>query len=153
LASCDAADFTGLPQAAARSNSMSAFDFRINSQVRSLLARHWLDLNKVQIGTFHGTVRLTGKLTRLGGELASRHEPRLIEILDIELRGLNGVERVYFDVVNWKKNNSGEWVCTDAGEDLRLATTPLNDIKTFETMSRGAAKARMSNEPKLGPAR
>ena len=61
---------------------MAASDFQINSRVRSLLARHWIDLKRVQVGSFRGTVRLAGELCRLGGESAGRHEPQLVETLD-----------------------------------------------------------------------
>ena len=37
-------------------------DFRVNSMVRSILSRHWIDLRALKFGSFRGTVRLVGEL-------------------------------------------------------------------------------------------
>lgn len=112
-------------------------DFQINSGVRSLLAKHWIDLKRVQVGAFRGTVRLTGELARLGGESASDHEPRLVDNLDLEIRALRGVERVYFDITNWHQIGAGEWVCTDRGTRTAGATTTTTgDYKVLEVQTK-----------------
>lgn len=115
---------------------MPTSDFQINSGVRSILAKHWIDLKKVQVGAFHGTVRLTGELSRLGGECGSGHEERLIDTLELEIRALRGVARVYFDVTNWKRGSSGEWICTDPGARGKgSASTGAGETMVMEVRS------------------
>lgn len=56
---------------------------------------------------------MTGEVCRLGGELHGRHEPKLVDHVEGEIRALRGVERVYLDLTNWRRTPTGEWVCTD----------------------------------------
>ena len=115
---------------------MAASDFQINSRVRSLLARHWIDLKRVQVGSFRGTVRLAGELCRLGGESAGRHEPQLVETLDQEIRAIPDVERVHFEITNWKRTGTGQWVCTDARASGK-ATTSTGSGETMSLIMEG----------------
>ena len=117
-------------------------DFRINSQVRSLLARHWIDLKKIQIGSFRGTVRITGELSRLGGEGCPPYEPHLIETLEMEIRALADVERVYIEATNWIRAGSGHWTCKDAvAHTGASATTSSGESQSLvvETKANAAA--------------
>ena len=92
---------------------MPASDFRINSMVRSVLARHWIDLQKIVIGSFRGTVRLTGELCHIGNDGVRVPEPRQLDNVEAEIRAIPEVERVYFDLSNWHRTSRGDWVSTN----------------------------------------
>ena len=84
---------------------MATSDFKINCKVRSVFARHWLDLQRVRFASFRGTVRVQGELVVLGGE--GRLEPTKIEVLETEIRRIGGVKRIVFDLANWRRAASG----------------------------------------------
>ena len=92
---------------------MAASDFRTNSAVRSVLARHWIDLQRIKFGCFRGTVRFGGTLAFLGARTASRIDSSKLETLEREVKRVQGVSRVYFDFKNWKKGPNGEWTCLE----------------------------------------
>jgi hypothetical protein len=92
---------------------MAASDFRINSSVRSLLARRWVDLKKAQVSSFRGTVRVSGEISKLGCEGVAPPDPHFMDHLELEIQALPEVERVYFEISNWRRNESGHWLCLD----------------------------------------
>ena len=90
---------------------MGASDFRINSKVRSVLARHWIDLSRVGLSSISGTVRLTGILCRLSSE--SDVDPftgQHLAQLETELLSIKEVKRVYFNLDNWRKDGNRQWM-------------------------------------------
>lgn len=86
-------------------------DFRANSRIRSVLARHWVDLQKLRFGAFRGTVRLSGELCHLGSGRFGSSEAVKLESLEQDMRRIPGVRHVYFDLVNWQRDSSGKWKC------------------------------------------
>lgn len=90
---------------------MGASDFKINSRVRSVLARHWIDLSRVGFSSISGTVRLTGILCRLSSEsdIDPFTEQHLAQ-LETELLSIRDVKRIYFNLDNWRKNENRQWV-------------------------------------------
>ena len=70
----------------------------IKTRVRSILTRHWLDVNKITIIVGTGTVRLAGTLQKLPGAQWGQSTQHLLEVLDGEIRGLKGVTRVHVDL-------------------------------------------------------
>jgi hypothetical protein len=117
---------------------MGSSDFRTTSLVRSTLARHWIDLKKVTVGCFRGTVRLTGELTHLAGESEGHHHNLQPSLLETEVRAVQGVERVYFDISNWDRNDSGEWSARgNAG--ARATTVAPHSAPTIEVVGPGNA--------------
>jgi hypothetical protein len=89
---------------------MSQSDQEINRGVRSVLSRNWLDLSKTNFASRRGIVRLMGELRRLGAESSKPLEPHNLDALDSEIKRLRGVDRVHFDLRNWRRNSEGEWV-------------------------------------------
>ena len=84
-------------------------DLKINSQVRSLLASHWVDLQYLNIGSYHGTVRLNGELRYLGARDGLSTDAAKLELIEGEVRRVKGVKRVHLDLLNWRKNHKGLW--------------------------------------------
>ena len=123
---------------------MAASDFRINATVRSCLARRWVDLKKAQVSSFRGTVRVTGEITKLGCEGVAPADPHFMDQLELEIRSLPEVERVYFEITNWRRNETGHWVCLDGPADPaqrrgERRTTEGDTILIFETTGKDKA--------------
>jgi hypothetical protein len=89
---------------------MASSDPEINRNVRQVLTRNWYDLTKTNFASRRGIVRMMGELKKLGREGETRLEPTHLEALDGELRRVRGVQRIHFDLANWRRNEEGEWV-------------------------------------------
>ena len=94
---------------------MGASDFKINSKVRAVLARYWVDLARVGFSSVGGTVRLTGVLCRLSSEsdLAPFTKQKMAQ-LEAELLSIREVKRIYFDLDNWCKDENQQWAPVEA---------------------------------------
>ena len=88
---------------------MQVSDIKINSWVRGVLAKHWIDFQGLQFGSYQGTVRLSGELRYLGMRESFSTEALKLGLIENEIRGLSGVKRVHVDLANWRKNSRGEW--------------------------------------------
>jgi hypothetical protein len=88
---------------------MSVNDPEINQGVRQVLTRNWIDLSKTNFASRRGIVRMMGELKKIGREQESQLEPAHLDQLDGELKRLKGVQRVHFDLANWKRNEEGQW--------------------------------------------
>ena len=102
---------------------MVVSDFRINSKVRAVLAKHWIDLQSIRFGSFRGVVRLMGELRRLGGGSSSARDEFQLDVLEGEIKRIRGVKRVYFDLVNWERSATGQWREKGGSHAQRIATT------------------------------
>ena len=96
-------------------------DHEINRRIRAVLSRHWVDLASTNFASRKGIVRVSGDLKRVGPQAGRSLESTSLTILDSEMRRLKGVQRVHFDLANWRRTEDGEWVRIDkqehAGED------------------------------------
>ena len=81
----------------------------ILSNVRKLLTRRWIDVQHLRIRIAKDTVRLAGRLSRLGGDSWSDKEPPRLDVLESELKRLEGIKRVCLEFDNWIRNESGQW--------------------------------------------
>jgi hypothetical protein len=93
--------------------SLAFEDYRINAQVRQLLVRRGIELNRVEHGVTNSVVYLRGTLrSYLTGESDDPSQARLDEMtlvtrLERALRSLPGVRDVVFDLdrlvkVGWR---------------------------------------------------
>lgn len=87
---------------------MAVSDFQINARVRSVLARHWIDTQRVRIGSFRGTVRLSGELRLICERTGRNFDGMQLELVVSEIRAIRGVARVHLDLANWTKNELGK---------------------------------------------
>ena len=83
---------------------MPTSDLQINSKIREILARHWVDAEKLQFRTAAGTVRFHGLLARQGYGVAGGVNTLLLETLISEMRSIAGVQKVYFTGVEIEQN-------------------------------------------------
>ena len=100
---------------------MAVTDIRINSMVRAVIARNWIDLQRLRYGSFRGTVRISGTLCYLGARASQNFDPGKLEVLESEIRRIPGAKRIYFDLRNWRKNTQGQWECLDRGAQAATA--------------------------------
>jgi hypothetical protein len=115
---------------------METSDFQINARVRSVLASHWIDLQRLRFGSFRGTVRLSGEVRLLCDQGVRKLDGSLIELLLADLRSIRGVVRVYLDASNWKTDDAGTLICLDRGGsrsvvglgEFVLETTKVHEI-------------------------
>ncbi len=99
---------------------MEVSDYRLNASVRSILFRHWIDLQRLSFGSFRGTIRVKGELSFLGSN-ASANLGQL-ETIESEIRSIRGVKRVCFELSNWSRSDHGKWTCSDKRS---RATAPI----------------------------
>jgi len=78
-------------------------DLQINSKIRAILARHWIDSEKLHFRTTGGTVRFHGVLARQGSFTVCEVDTTLLEVLINEIRRTPGVQKVYFTGVELER--------------------------------------------------
>jgi len=78
-------------------------DLDINSKIRAILTRHWIDADRLRFRTTAGTVRFHGTLARQGSLMVCDVEATLIEVLINEIRHVPGVQKVYFTGVELER--------------------------------------------------
>ncbi len=88
---------------------MSVSDFQINSRTRSVFARHWIDVQKIRISSFRGTVRVSGDLVQLGDSSVHVIDEKRLQTLECEVRRIPAVRQVFFDFASWRRSPTGEW--------------------------------------------
>jgi len=100
---------------------MASNDHEIHRGVRGVLTRHWVDLSSTSFVSCKGIVRLMGELKRMGSASNATLESTNIVAIDAELRRLRGVQRVHFDLANWRKSADGEWEPVERQVELPFA--------------------------------
>jgi hypothetical protein len=103
-------------------------DIRINSMVRNVLASHWVDLQHLNYGSYKGTVRLHGELRYLGQREFLSNDGSKLEVIEGEIRHVQGVKRIHIDLLNWRKNHKGAW-------ESRVITRPIFEEKNPPPMA------------------
>ena len=88
-------------------------DTQIRASLRSVMAKHRLDLNKTSFSCTRGTVRILGELKHQGAYASTPVHQAELEALEYDVTHTRGVVRVYFDLSNWRRLESGEWQPTE----------------------------------------
>ncbi len=109
-------------------------DYQINARVRSVLARHWVDLHKIKFGSYKGTVRFHGELCHLGGTAFGVSDVSKVEAIESGIRSIAGVKRVHFELSHWRRSGSEGWEWSEKGEEdaARGASSSGGDPRTYE---------------------
>ena len=116
---------------------MSTTDLHINSKIRAVLARHWVDAEKLQFLTAAGTVRFHGVLARQGCAAVCDVETSLMEVLIGEIRRISGVRKVYFTGVTIEQQR-----------DLGIGAPEAPEVDSFK-----GTRQRKPESPEEDPAR
>ncbi len=94
---------------------MSAQDLELNSGVRSVLSRHWIDLTKTSFFARKGHVHLGGEVAVIGEQKQETAET--LKATEAELRRLRDVKTISFEFTNWVRDGAGTWVCLEKGSE------------------------------------
>lgn len=81
-------------------------DLEINSAVRRVLVRHWIDLGRVSIRTQKGKVTVRGTLDKLS-ESDQPLTGTVVEGIFGDIRRIHGVLRVMAELQNWEQCSFG----------------------------------------------
>jgi hypothetical protein len=110
---------------------VSVQDLELNSGVRSVLSRHWIDLTKTSFFARKGHVHLGGEVAVIGaGE--SQGTAETLKATEAEIRRLRDVKTVSFEFTNWVRDGAGVWICLEKEADSPSgaadgnAVTPAN---------------------------
>jgi hypothetical protein len=90
---------------------MAAQDLELSSGVRSVLARHWIDLTKTTYFVRRGHVTLGGEVSLLGGGHGAGNTADMLKAFEVELHRLREVKTVTFEFSNWIRDGAGVWIC------------------------------------------
>ncbi len=93
---------------------MAATDFRINSAVRRILVRHWLDLRQVEYQTVNCVVTIRGKFKKLKEAIQDTKkgddlEAAAMMVIEQELSRIPNVKRINMNIMGWAKLG-GKWM-------------------------------------------
>ena len=88
---------------------MEVSDNEIRSDIRSLMARHRIDMQRMQVRITNGVVRMTGELLYHSGYAFLMVPSSAIESFEQDLRTVRGIKRTYIDLSNWRQLPSGQW--------------------------------------------
>jgi hypothetical protein len=89
-------------------------DFQINSYVRRVLTRHWLDLKKIRYSAIGGVVYLRGTIDVMYGAPMTREgdwegvTARYIDKIEKDIRQIPDVKSIRFEFEDWRKA-AGRW--------------------------------------------
>ncbi len=89
--------------------AVSFEDKLTNVAVRRLLTSHWVDITLVNVRTVGGVVYLRGYLKRMTASHQEFHESTLRE-LDSRLRRVPTVRDVKYQLDNWERKLTAQWV-------------------------------------------
>jgi len=85
-----------------------ASDTDIRAEVRSHLARHRIDMQRLQFRVANGMVRMSGALYHLGGHVQSV-ALSVVESLERDVMSTPGVRHTCLEFDNWQRLEGGGW--------------------------------------------
>ena len=93
---------------------MSVQDLELNCHVRGILARHWIDSNRLSFRARRGHVQLAGEWLVIGEPRDKQRTAGVLQVVESEIRRAQAVRTVTFELTNWIRDDGGGWVCTEA---------------------------------------
>ena len=109
-------------------------DTEIRTRVRSVVAHHRLDMQRLTLRIARGTVRVGGELLWLGRS-GERLPLAILEALERDLARLRGVRQYFFDLKNWRRAGPGEWSPVER-DGSRRAPSPAERAEETEAANR-----------------
>ena len=98
---------------------MSVQDLELNSGVRSVLSRHWIDLTKTSFYARKGHVHLGGEVAVIGAKNELAGTADALKATEAELRRLRDVKTISFEFTNWVRDGAGVWICLDKDDETQ----------------------------------
>ena len=103
---------------------MSAQDLEINCQVRGIVSRYWLDPNRLSFQTRRGNVHVSGEVRVTGAEQDDEQIADTLRSIEDDVRRLHGVWDVEFELTNWRRGDSGDWVNSEKRAEADSSEQP-----------------------------
>jgi len=96
---------------------MTVEDLAVNRQVRNVFARNWVNLQRLDYSSVHGTVYLRGRLTLLRAQPPDSSEdrdragvgPKFLSYREKEIRKVPGGRAVTWQIDGWQRTSIA-WV-------------------------------------------
>ena len=95
---------------------MTIEDIRINRDVRHVLAKRWVKLQRLNFNAVNGTLYMRGHLEVMREPATARTEkeldqfgigPKFLLTLERELMKIGGIRALRWDLSSWNKGSSG----------------------------------------------
>jgi hypothetical protein len=93
---------------------LATSDFQVNSRVRGIFAKHWLDTSQLSVVTIKGNVYLGGRIRKLpavSSDIEINEE--LMEAIDFEIGRIKGVKRITYRLEEWRRE-AGKFISLSA---------------------------------------
>ena len=84
-------------------------DTQVRAELRSVMTRHRMDLNKTSFVCARGIVRMMGELRRQQEHSAHPIHHTDVEALELDMSKVRGVVRIHMDLKEWQRDGSGQW--------------------------------------------
>jgi hypothetical protein len=83
---------------------LAAGDFQINSRVRGIFSKHWLDISRLSVVTIKGNIYIGGNVRKLPSVSSDiKIDKDLMETIDFEIGRIKGVKRITYRLEDWRK--------------------------------------------------
>jgi hypothetical protein len=92
---------------------MSAQDLELTCQVRGIVTKYWIDPNHLSFNSRRGNVHVSGELRLRGAEQEPEQIADLLRSFEADIRSIRDVRELEFELTNWTRDASGEWVCLE----------------------------------------
>lgn len=99
---------------------MSVQDLELNCKVRGIVARYWVDSNRLSFNSRRGHVCVSGELRVTGKHKGHDETAGMLRSLEYDVRRLQDVRAVEFELTNWIRDEGRGWIC----KEKRLLTKP-----------------------------
>ncbi|GEM_PF-3323396 len=97
---------------------MAAEDNNITAAARRILSSYWVDLTRLNVRTTRGAIYISGTFKRMTFEHAEMDE-RMLRLIDSDLKMLDKVRTVNYDLLNWELDAMDVWRRIDPEEQKR----------------------------------
>ena len=116
---------------------MAIKDFQINSHVRGILARHWIDTTLITVMTIRGVVFLQGSLRKItAGSAQDEIGEALLATMEMEMKHIKGVRQIVYRLEDWRK---------DGGKFARIEAKKKEEEKKAEPVAEEEKEWTRSN--------
>ena len=85
-------------------------DLEINNNIRRIMTKRRIDVNKITYRTSHGTVMIGGELKFVGKKFKPDELVHEIEALESFITGVKGVKDCKIDFDGYEKSDEGDWL-------------------------------------------
>lgn len=82
-------------------------DFEINQMAHKVFARHKIDLNNVNFTSRGGVLYVEGMITAVGDESPESVPCKTMEVVDTQLKAIEGVTRIRYNLLNMSQTDTG----------------------------------------------